>query len=164
MKRHGPAKHPLTLGRQRLNRKHTMTAPNKNGKKTAERGASGRFVKGNRASPGRPAGRGKVAELRDKLAKDLDQIIDVLRTQALRILLDRVLPSLRPVELPTPLDMPQGNLAQQAHAVVQAAAVGDIAPGQAAQIIAALGGVAKIVESTELVARIQALEAKHGKS
>lgn len=148
-----------------------MTAPNKNGKKTAERGASGRFVKGNRASPGRPAGRGKVAELRDKLAKDLDQIIDVLRAQALagdpqaiRILLDRVLPSLRPVELPTPLDMPNGNLAEQAHAVVQAAADGDIAPGQAAQIIAALGGVAKIVESTELVARIEALEKHYGKS
>ncbi len=101
-----------------------MTAPNKNGKKTAERGPSGRFAKGNRASPGRPAGRGTVAELRDKLAKDLDQIIDVLRAQALtgdaqaiRILLDRVLPSLRPMELPTPLDIPKGNLAQQAHAV-----------------------------------------------
>ena len=148
-----------------------MTAPNKNGKKTAERGPSGRFAKGNRASPGRPAGRGTVAELRDKLAKDLDQIIDVLRAQALtgdaqaiRILLDRVLPSLRPMELPTPLDIPKGNLAQQAHAVVQATAIGDIAPGQAAQIIAALGGVAKIVECTELVARIEALESKHGKA
>ena len=68
------------------------------------------------------------------------------------------------MELPTPLDIPKGNLAQQAHAVVQATAIGDIAPGQAAQIIAALGGVAKIVESTELVARIEALESKHGKA
>ena len=48
--------------------------------------------------------------------------------------------------------------------MVQATAIGDIAPGQAAQIIAALGGVAKIVESTELVARIEALESKHGKA
>lgn len=52
-----------------------MTPPNKDGKKTADRGPAGRFTKGNRASPGRPAGRGKVAELRDKLAQDLDQII-----------------------------------------------------------------------------------------
>lgn len=144
-----------------------MTTPNKNGQKTAERGPSGRFVKGNRASPGRPAGRGKVAELRDRLAQDLDQIIDVLRAQAMagdpqaiRILLDRVLPSLRPVELPTALDMPDGNLAQQAHAVVRATAGGEIAPGQAVQIITALGGVAKIIESTELVARIEALESR----
>ena len=49
-----------------------MTPPNKDGKKTADRGPAGRFTKGNRASPGRPAGRGKVAELRDKLAQDLD--------------------------------------------------------------------------------------------
>ena len=60
-----------------------MTPPNKDGKKTADRGPAGRFAKGNRASPGRPAGRGKVAELRDKLAQDLDQIIAVLRAQAL---------------------------------------------------------------------------------
>ena len=147
-----------------------MTQPIKDGKKMADRGPAGRFAKGNRASPGRPVGRGKVAELRDKLAEDLDQIIDVLRSQALagdpqaiRILLDRVLPSLRPVELPTPLDMPPGSLAQQARAVVRAAADGRIAPGQAAQIITALGGVAKIVETTELMLRIDALETKHAK-
>lgn len=98
-----------------------MSAPNTDGKQSADRGSSGRFVKGNRASPGRPAGRGAVAELRDKLAQDVDKIISVLREQALagdpqaiRILLDRVLPSLRPVELPTPLDLPEGNLAHQA--------------------------------------------------
>ena len=45
-------------------------------------------------------------------------------------------------------------------AVVQAVAAGDIAPSQAAQIISALGGVAKIVEATELLARITALEEK----
>jgi hypothetical protein len=149
----------------------TMTIPNespiKNGEKSANHGAGGRFVKGNKASPGRPTGRGAVAELREKLAQDLDQILTVLRTQALagdpqsiRILLDRVVPCLRPVELPTPLDLPAGTLAQQAHAVVQAVAVGDIAPSQAAQIITALGGVARIIETTEFLKRIEALEEK----
>src|SRR5665647_1394737 len=139
-----------------------MSSPNTDGRESAGRGAGGRFTKGNKASPGRPPGRGAVAELRDKLAQDLDKIIVVLREQALagdpqaiRILLDRVLPSLRPVELPTPLDLPVGNLAQQAHAVVQAVADGDIAPSQAAQIISALGGVAKIVETTDLLDRIE---------
>lgn len=142
-----------------------MSTPNTDGKKSVDRGAGGKFVKGNRASPGRPPGRGVVAELRERLAQDVDQIIDLLRTQALagdpqaiRILLDRVLPSLRPVELPTPLDMPAGTLADQAQAVVKATADGDIAPSQAAQIITALGGVAKIIETTELLARITALE------
>ena len=54
--------------------------------------------------------------------------------------------------------MPEGTLAQQANAVLQAAADGDLAPAQAAQIVNALGGVAKIVETTELVRRIESLE------
>ena len=144
-----------------------MESPNTDGNKSAGRGISGRFTKGNKASPGRPPGRGIVAKLREKLAQDVDKVIDILREQALagdpqaiRILLDRVLPSLRPIEMPTPLYLPPGNLAQQAHAVVQAVAAGDIAPSQAVQIISALGGVAKIVETTDLLDRIEKLEEK----
>ena len=145
-----------------------MSEPNTDGEKSSNHAPNGRFAKGNRASPGRPPGRGAVAEMRDRLGQDLDQIITVLREQALagdpqaiRIVLDRVLPSLRPIELPAVLDMPDdGNLAQQAKAVMQAAAGGRIAPGQAAQIISALGGVAKIVETAELLVRITALEEK----
>lgn len=134
----------------------------------SDRGARGRFAPGNKLSPGRPPGRGYIAELRATLATDLDKIIEQLRTQALagdaqaiRIILDRVLPALRPVDMPTPLALPaHGSLADQARAVVLAAAVGDLAPAQAAQLITGLGGVAKIIESTELEARIAALEAR----
>ena len=143
-----------------------MKTPNTDGNQS-DRNTGGKFVKGNKASPGRTAGRGKVAELREKLAQDVDAVIGIVRElalagdpQAIRILLDRVLPSLRPVELPTPMDLPKGNLAHQAHAVVQAVADGDIAPSQAAQIITALGGVAKIIEATDLLDRITKLEEK----
>ena len=146
-----------------------MSTPNTNGRKTAGRGAGGRFAVGNEGSPGRPPGRGAVAEMRETLATDLHKIIDTLKAQALagdpqaiRIILDRVLPSLRPVELPAALALPVGaTLAEQARAVVQAAADGEIAPSQAAQIVSALGGVARIIEATELVRRIEALEARH---
>ncbi len=145
-----------------------MTEPIDDRQKS-DRGQRGRFAPGNKLSPGRPPGRGPVAEMRVKLATDLDKIIDTLRTQALagdaqaiRIILDRVLPTVRPVELPVMLDLPEGGtLADQARAVVQAAADGDLAPAQAAQIVTALGGVAKIIETTELVARIEALEARN---
>ena len=145
-----------------------MSEPNPDGKKSV-RAAGGRFAAGNKESPGRPPGRGAVAEMRATLATDLDKIIDTLKAQALagdpqaiRIILDRVLPALRPVELPTMLALPEGGtLADQARAVVQAAADGDLNPTQAAQIVTALGGVAKIVEATELVARIEALEARN---
>lgn len=144
-----------------------MSTPNNDGKQSSNHGAGGKFSKGNKASPGRTPGRSKVAELREKLAHDVDAVISIVREQALagdpqaiRLLLDRVLPSLRPIEMPTPLYLPPGNLAQQAHAVVQAVANGDIAPSQAAQIITALGGVAKIIETTDLLDRITKLEQK----
>ena len=107
----------------------------------------------------------EAALLRERLAGDLNQILDNLLAQAragdlqaVWLVLDRVLPSLRPVEQATELDLPAGGLAAQAQAVVQAAAAGDLAPGQAAQLVAALAGVGKIIETTELMARIEALE------
>jgi hypothetical protein len=144
-----------------------MTEPIDDRQKSDNRGPGGRFAPGNSASPGRPPGRGPVAEMRAALATDLDKIIDTLKAQALagdpqaiRIILDRVLPALRPVDMPTTLALPAGGtLADQARAVVQAAADGDLAPAQAAQIVTALGGVAKIIETSELVRRIEALEA-----
>ena len=143
-----------------------MSTPNNDGNQSSNHGAGGKFSKGNKASPGRTPGRSKVAELREKLAQDMDAVICIVRAQALagdpqaiQLLLNRVLPSLRPVELPTPLNLPEGNLAHQARAVLQAVADGDIAPSQAAQIITALGGVAKIIETTDLLDRITKLEA-----
>ena len=144
-----------------------MTEPIDDRQKS-DRGQRGRFAPGNKLSPGRPPGRGPVAEMRVKLATDLDKIIDTLKAQALagdaqaiRIILDRVLPALRPVDMPTTMALPaDGTLADQARAVVQAAADGDLAPAQAAQIVTALGGVAKIIETTELMRRIEALEAR----
>lgn len=145
-----------------------MTEPIDDRQKSG-RGPGGRFAPGNPGGPGRTLGRGPVAEMRATLAADLDKIIDTLRAQALagdaqaiRIILDRVLPALRPVDMPTSLALPpDGTLADQARAVVQAAADGDLAPAQAAQIVTALGGVAKIIETTELVRRIEALEARN---
>ncbi len=145
-----------------------MTEPLNDRLKTDDRAPRGHFAPGNKASPGRPPGRGPVAEMRATLATDLDKIIDTLKAQALagdaqaiRIILDRVLPALRPVEMPTTLALPpDGTLAEQARAVVQAAADGNLAPAQAAQIVTALGGVAKIIETTDLVQRIEALEAR----
>ena len=48
----------------------------------------------------------------------------------------------------------------KADAVFFVAASGELAPGQAAQMIAAPGTLAKIIEVDELAARITALEAK----
>ena len=144
-----------------------MTEPTIDRKKS-DRGPRGRFAPGNKLSPGRPPGRGPVAEMRATLATDLDKIIDTLKAQALagdaqaiRIILDRVLPALRPVEMPTALDLPEvGTLADQGRAVVAAAGAGSLAPGQAAQLLQGLGALAKLIETDELERRIAVLETK----
>ena len=146
-----------------------MTAPNIDGKESADRGPSGRFIKGNKASPGRPPGRGVVADLRDKLSHDVDKVIEVLRDQAIagdpqsiRILLDKVLPSLRPIEISTPLSLPDGSFTDQGRAVLAAIASGDLAPGQGSQLLAAIGTLSKVSEIDELTKRVSQLEKKYG--
>lgn len=151
-----------------------MTTRNIDGKESVDRVdrcTNGRFVRGNKASPGRPPGSGFVAELRNKLTHDVDKIIEVLRDQAIagdpqsmRILLDRVLPSLRPIELATPLSLPDSSLTDQGRAVLAAVASGDLAPGQGAQLLAAIGTLSKVSEIDELAKRVAQLEKAHERS
>jgi hypothetical protein len=106
--------------------------------------------------------RGAIAEhVPDILAKLVDAATagDVA---AARLLLERVIPPIKAAELPTPIELPEGSLSEQGRAVVTAAGAGDLAPGQASQLLAGLGALAKLIETDELAARIAALEAKHG--
>lgn len=85
---------------------------------------------------------------------------------AARLLLERAIAPLKGIEQAVTLPLPNaGTLSAKANAVLAAAvavaAAGDLAPGQAAQLVAALGTLAKIHEVDELSARIAALEAQH---
>jgi hypothetical protein len=106
-----------------------------------------------------------VAKLRTAISKHVPEIVDKLVEQAkagdatsARLLLERVLPPLKAAELPVAVTLPAGSLSEQGQAVVAAVATGLIAPGQAAQLLAGLGAMAKIIETDELIKRIEALE------
>jgi len=107
--------------------------------------------------------------MRESLAADVPSILTELvnaakagDVQAARLILERVLPPLKGVEQPVTLSLPDGGtLTAKADAVLCAAAVGDLAPGQAAQLISALGSMAKITEIDDLNARITKLENQH---
>jgi hypothetical protein len=119
---------------------------------------------------GRPPGQSAITKMRAMLAVDVPEILAGLVTsakggdmQAARLILERVLPQLKGIEQPVELQLPVGGtLTAKAAAVLTAAAAGEIATGQAAQLIAALGTLAKIQEMDELAARITALEAQRG--
>ena len=85
--------------------------------------------------------------------------------QAARLILERILPPVKAIEQAVELQLPdRGTLTAKAFAVLSAAAAGDLAPGQAAQLIAALGTLAKIHEVDELAVRVTNLEKQHAKS
>lgn len=130
----------------------------------------GRWKPGESGNPkGRARGSGDIGMLRRSIAAHVPDIIARLVQAATagdaasaRLLLERVIPPIKAAELPAPMDLPERSLAEQGRAVLRAAGAGDLAPGQAAQLLAGLGALAKLIEADELAARIAALEAKHG--
>lgn len=118
---------------------------------------------------GRPPGRGQSAQFRDALIGKLPEVLQAVvdaaiagDMQAARIILERTLPALKPLEATIGMALPTGSLTQQATDIMASVARGEIAPGQAAQLVASIGAVAKIAETDELKARIEALEAANG--
>ena len=119
---------------------------------------------------GKPPGSGELQRLRAAIGEHVPEIIDQLVTaarggdiQAARLILERVLPPMKAIELAQAIDMPPGTLTDQGRAVLAAVAAGELAPGQGAQLLAAIGTLGKVVEVDELAARITALEEKNAK-
>ena len=117
---------------------------------------------------GRTPGTGKVEKLRAALTKELPEVLDALvakakegDTGAIKLILERIVPALRPVDAAAPLDLPVGGgLAEQGRAVLVALAAGHLPVNQASSILQGLGSLAKLIETDELEARIAALEGK----
>ena len=131
-----------------------------------------RWQPGETGNPkGRPPGQSEITRLRASLAGDVPEILAGLvlaakggDVQAARLILERILPPVKAIEQAIELQLPaDGTLTAKASAVLSAAAAGELAPGQAAQLIAALGTLAKIHEVDELAALITTLESKHAK-
>jgi hypothetical protein len=115
---------------------------------------------------GRPAGAGEIAKLRAGIAGHVPAIIATLTAAALagdvsaaRLLLERVIPAIKPAEEAAPVNLPDGTLTEKGRAVVAAVAAGELAPSQGASIMGSLGALSKLTEADEIERRIAALEA-----
>lgn len=130
---------------------------------------SGKWRPGTSGNPaGRKPGTGQVSKLRAAIAKDVPAIIKSLTTAAkagdvaaARLLLDRALPALKPVENSVAVALAGETLTEQGKAALNAITAGDLAVGQGAALLAAIGSLAKLVETDELARRIEALEKKN---
>ena len=114
---------------------------------------------------GRKPGSGEIARLRAGIAEHVPAIIEQLKTAALagdvgaaRLLLERVLPPIKAMEEHVHIELKGDKLVDQARAVLDAAATGQIAPGQASALVGTPGAIARIVEFKDLIDRVDALE------
>jgi len=126
-----------------------------------------KWQKGQSGNPrGRPKGGTNFVTLRKAIAGDVPEIIDAMvaaaklgDVQAAKLLLDRVLPSLKPVEQAVSLPL-GGSPAEAGRAVLEALGAAQLTPEQGAKLLAGLGALARVIEVDELEKRIEALEAK----
>ena len=136
----------------------------------AKKRPPGRWKTGESGNPkGRPKGSGQVAQLRAAIAAQVPALLDKLMRQALegdtsaaRLLLERAIAPLKAQEAPQALALPDGTLTDQGRAVLRSVASGELAPGQGAALLGAIGTLARVSEIDELAARVAALEQKHG--
>ncbi len=127
---------------------------------------SGRWQPGRSGNPaGRKPGTGSVQQLRAQIELLIPEIIQVLAMKAregdigaARLLVERVVPALKPVEAPQALQIAEGDLSSQAKSIVALAASGEVSLAQASQLVSALGTLAKLIEVDELLKRVDALE------
>jgi hypothetical protein len=135
---------------------------------TTEKNKRGRWKSGESGNPrGRTPGTGEVARLRAAIADRVPELLAALMTKALngdvgaaRLLLERSIAPLKGIEQAVELALPDGGtLTAQGRAVLSAVALGDLAPGQGAQLLAAIGSLARVTEIDELTLRLEKLEA-----
>lgn len=124
-----------------------------------------KFEKGQSGNPkGRTPAHLTATKVRKSLADDLPDILNKLvelakqgDTTAIKLILDRVCPALKPQAIPISLPVCD-SLAGQGNEIIRATMQGQISPDVGSQLIAALANQAKIIEVDELTKRIEALE------
>ena len=129
-----------------------------------------KFQKGQTGNPaGRPKAWRSCQKLRDLIGSHADSLVSKLLlaavndgdTQAAKLLIDRAIPPLRAVELPTPIAIPpDGSLAEQGRAVMLALSRGKLPASQAGALLQGLATLGRLFEVDEILERLGRAEAE----
>ena len=135
---------------------------------TEGKGRKGQFLPGNTiGKKGRPKDPKSYGILKDLLISKspaiVQKVIDLALdgdTTALKICVERLVPTLRPIDAAISLSGLAGteSLTEKGDVIFDAMAAGKITPSQTAMLLGALGNMAKIEETTDLIRRIKILE------
>lgn len=129
-----------------------------------------KFKPGQSGNPrGRPRkGQATADRLRAQIADDVPEIINQLReaalggdVQAAKLLLDRCIPALKPIQQTQPVAAGDAHdLLSQGKSVINAMQSGQLPPEQAKQMLDSLVAQAKLIEHTDFDERLAKLEAQ----
>ena len=137
-----------------------------------ERDKSGKFKPGASGnSKGRPKGHGTAGKFRKQLETHADALIAKTvelalegDTTALRICMDKILPSLKATAAPVQFTVnTNNNLTELGEGIIQAVGQGDLPPDYGVQMLNGLGVLANIRKSDELSQRVKELESEKQK-
>jgi hypothetical protein len=125
-----------------------------------------KFRKGQSGNPrGKPSGTGKIEPLREQIRAAVPDIITAMVEQAkagdvgaARLLLERSIPAVKPIQEPLKLSMDGDTLTAKASSIMEAVGRGDLVPSDAKSLLDGLAAVAKISEIEELRQRLEILE------
>lgn len=129
------------------------------------------FKRGECGNPkGRPPGTAMQAKLKEAVGPRFNDLVQTIMQSALdgdmtaaSLLLNRLVPAVRPAQEPTPFPLTGDTLIAKANGLLAAAAEGQLAATDAKLMLDALATVAKLHELEELEQRIAALEGRrHG--
>ena len=106
-----------------------------------------------------------MAALRKQITAAVPDVLAVVVQRALqgdaaaaRLLIERAIPAVRAVELPTPVAIPGTTFTHRATAILDAVAAGQLGVGQGAQLLAGVASLARVVELDSIEARLRAIE------
>ena len=124
-----------------------------------------KFEKGMSGNPkGRTPAHITATKVRKSLADDLPDIMNKLvelakqgDTTAIKLILDRVCPALKPQAVPISLPVCD-SLAEQGNEIIKATMSGKIPPDIGSQLITALSNQGKLIELQEMAERLQRIE------
>jgi hypothetical protein len=116
---------------------------------------------------GRPPGTTLAGKLREAVGKEFDDIAAAVikaakegDMQAASLLLSRVAPPMKPIQEPVRIDLAGATLTERAGAIFDQVAAGNLSTADGKALLDGLAALAKLREVDELVARIEALEAR----
>jgi hypothetical protein len=118
------------------------------------------FQKGQSGNPsGRPPGRSLQSRLREAVDGRFDELVGVLVNAAaggdmaaMTLLMNRIVPALRPVQDPSPFSLTGDTLTEQAYGVLASVASGEISVQDGTALLTAVGGVVR-VQDAEILAK-----------